>query len=366
MDTPTSRPDNAPATLSNGAIQAQTVPSQDAHLQDSSTQTSPPGNEIDILQRIMNAVQIFDWRLIEQEILKLGPESYKDLVDMAPNKAFEALGGNILHYAVVEVPLGLAGDIQLETTRHKIVEACIRNIPEEIKREILNKHDIYGRTPLHLVASTNSYELLEYLLDQGACLCAVDSNGQAPLHYAATYLRDRTTRALLERMSPRGIRMPYDNNLRTPLDCAQAAKAPGQASRIPSFNEREAQTTISLLQKYKQGSPGFECSDIFHKQEASNAFSSNVHVLKRFTKFATWMTYNKPVGEVLHGTAPWMGELCRRQTANQTVKGNPEDGARQDSDPKYLTSWIHLPANNVREPRLDLRLSNIDDSAYSC
>lgn len=169
-----------------------------------------------------------------------------------------------------------------------------------------------------------------------------------------------------------------------PLETMEPPPAGAQApaSDTPESNHRESQATETLPQEHERGSQNPESSDISDGQKASKAFRSGVHVLTGGTKSSrSWTIHDQSVDELLYGTKSWLRTFCHpptdsenpqensqnmAQEAGQPVQDTPGDGATQDPKSIYQTCWIHLPAHNVRESRLDWRISNTPGSLCSC
>ncbi|OAF66365.1 hypothetical protein A3Q56_05880 [Intoshia linei] len=59
----------------------------------------------------------------------------------------------------------------------------------KVKKKILNTSDVEKITPLHLAARYNKYDMVKYLINNGANPQKNDNEGLQPLHYAAKYKR---------------------------------------------------------------------------------------------------------------------------------------------------------------------------------
>ena len=73
---------------------------------------------------------------------------------------------------------------------HEIAAHWDKSVADYLLKRGLDIHhkDGEGRTPLHVAASTNHVEIVEWLADQGAELRArTNIEQQTPLHYAARY-----------------------------------------------------------------------------------------------------------------------------------------------------------------------------------
>ncbi|XP_065663254.1 uncharacterized protein LOC100208925 isoform X1 [Hydra vulgaris] len=93
----------------------------------------------------------------------------------------------------------------------------------------INKEDKYGRTPLHLAAAVNHYEMVEWLIKNGAIVDAfTKGENQTPLHYAAKNNAVDSVRVLLNMGADIGAR---DYKSRTALFVA-AETGRSQASRF--------------------------------------------------------------------------------------------------------------------------------------
>lgn len=352
-------------------------------------------SEIRELMRIMEAIRTFDWDLVQQEIRNLGPESYKHFLQMAPVPD-ETNKRNVLHHIVIGTPPeGFIEKPESERMRIETVEALLHHMPAEMKSVVINQADIDGRTPLHYAMASQFPEtlvrLVQLLLNHGAITSSKDIISQTPLHYAASnpigaavikslkhteidwnirdknfdtplhvaaaQLSESSTKALLEI----GVdHTPYDNSLLTPLDFARTVSL-STACITSEANMAAAKATIDLLEEYDRNAQEARTPGTFNSQGSSYDFSCNLHLLSckftgpqtaanTWTSFKTWTTNSKPVGEVLQGAKPWLEELVDQRRTRQIANGHPREGNEQAAASglnDYLTSWIHLPLNNV-------------------
>jgi ankyrin repeat protein len=73
---------------------------------------------------------------------------------------------------------------------HDIAAHWDKTVADYLFKRGLDIHlkDNSGRTPLHVAASTNNVEIVEWLADQGVDLAAkTNTENHTPLHYAARY-----------------------------------------------------------------------------------------------------------------------------------------------------------------------------------
>lgn len=68
-------------------------------------------------------------------------------------------------------------------------KGCLARVTRLVTPENINCRDAQGRnsTPLHLAAGYNNFEVVEYLLENGADVNAQDKGGLIPLHNASSY-----------------------------------------------------------------------------------------------------------------------------------------------------------------------------------
>ena len=68
-------------------------------------------------------------------------------------------------------------------------------------REVLNKQDESGKTPLHHAIEMNHTDIARYLIEQGANINLTDNDNESPLHYSASKGNLEIGRLLLEKGS---------------------------------------------------------------------------------------------------------------------------------------------------------------------
>lgn len=85
---------------------------------------------------------------------------------------------------------------------HEVAAHWDKSVADYLMERGLDVHqrDNDGRTPLHVAASTNHVEIVEWLADQGAGLEARTTiEKQTPLHHATRYDSVQAMRALVEK-----------------------------------------------------------------------------------------------------------------------------------------------------------------------
>ena len=119
-----------------------------------------------------------------------------------------ASGSKDIDYNVIEQFVENGADINAtsETTGEGIMHEVAANWDKEVAVFLLKRgvdidlKDKDGRTPLHVAASTNHSEMIEWLVEQGAELEArTNVEKQTPLHHAARYDSILAIQALTEK-----------------------------------------------------------------------------------------------------------------------------------------------------------------------
>lgn len=85
---------------------------------------------------------------------------------------------------------------------HEIAAHWDKSVADYLLKRGLDIHhkDVEGRTPLHVAASTDHVEIVEWLADQGAELRArTNVEEQTPLHHAARYDSIQSIRILIDK-----------------------------------------------------------------------------------------------------------------------------------------------------------------------
>jgi ankyrin repeat protein len=104
---------------------------------------------------------------------------------------------------------------------------------------LISAVDESGRTPLHWACRGVHFELVKYLVENGADINAVDKNGIAPLHSVASRGHAEAARCLIEKGADLNMRSRVD--LGAPLHYAAQA---GHESVVRLLLERGARTDV--------------------------------------------------------------------------------------------------------------------------
>jgi ankyrin repeat protein len=67
---------------------------------------------------------------------------------------------------------------------------CIRSsdvteIENQLPKDGVSSHSTFGSSPLHFACLSNSFQIVKYLVSNGADVNARNENGETPLHFAA-------------------------------------------------------------------------------------------------------------------------------------------------------------------------------------
>lgn len=92
-------------------------------------------------------------------------------------------------------------DTEAETIHNAVKDGDLDSIKAlaDSDREVLNKQDESGKTPLHLAIEMDHTDIARYLIEQGANTNLTDHDNETPLHYSASAGNLEIGRLLLEK-----------------------------------------------------------------------------------------------------------------------------------------------------------------------
>lgn len=73
----------------------------------------------------------------------------------------------------------------------------VRELVEQLHIPVLTQNYTHKNTPLHLASSRGHLDVVQFLVDQGAGLDLIDSEGGSALHYAAAGSRGEMNRDII-------------------------------------------------------------------------------------------------------------------------------------------------------------------------
>lgn len=356
------------------------------------------------LGKLSKAITNFEWKTAIEMLQNVQSDIFSDFVMDPGNTPWPSMQRTLLHFVVGEMRPD-KGEIPADD-RYELMKALIEAIRDQSTRKlIVNKGDVNQTTVLHLApVSDSSQRLVEYLLDEGADINCRTSHkydgqtplhtaalqrmggpvvrllidrgadvnartdgGHTPLHFAAANLRIDIVRILSEHLHGTE-RMPYDNELATPLDHARA-RAEAQSLNLPHWmaqfkaisealrwtNEDQQQKAVAFDTqplKQREFSKGFPCRvQILRSKETSpNAFMAWFRVVLALP------IQKKTAYELFYATetTPWFRELFSHQIRvagldmDSMRKDKTEDGEEGEKAQDWLAPWIHLGFHNVR------------------
>lgn len=143
----------------------------------------------------------------------------------------------------------IAGDATPSVGPHKNSKS---RFPETsmTKDSNYNENELFGITPLHLMASAGSLINVKELLSRHVNVNAVDHVGQTPLHYAAQYGHVEVVRKLLEAKAAVDAK---DERKRTPLHLAAGAAESSYASHMTNKTLAEVGFDDGTIAKVNEG-----------------------------------------------------------------------------------------------------------------
>ena len=95
-----------------------------------------------------------------------------------------------LHIAVVNYECG--------QNIFNAIATPFKELTQEQRRSVINIADNKGNTAIHHAATNNATAVLQFLIDQGANLEAVDKYGWTALHTAAAHNQEKAAEILLK------------------------------------------------------------------------------------------------------------------------------------------------------------------------
>lgn len=147
--------------------------------------------------------------------------------------------GKLLHVAS---PLHLA----VELGHKEIVELIVAKYPESIHSTVCE----YDATPLHVAAFFGQKEITKVLLNKGAKIDALNSEGSTPIHVAAFSLHAEVLKTMFEYAQPtQEIVMKKNNDKNTALSLVQRRKDTSYWNDQHAHTEKVIQDHLDSLNK---------------------------------------------------------------------------------------------------------------------